>query len=369
MASFLQSRRVLYGAPTDDQIEKFWFEVRLAFEGAVAAGLVYKNETKHIIELPGTEVRIRAKTAFNANTLRGDYADVLILDEAQLMDRDVWVSVGAPMLLDNDGIAIIAFTPPSLHTLQRTAARDPRWVSSLFKRAKNDKTGRMESFHFTSHQNPYLSKDALDEIAEDMTERAYRQEIEAIDDDSVPGALWKWDSFDWEGFRVDEPPALERLVIGLDPSGSRRGDEVGIVACARDTRPTREQHGYVLADESMQGSPDEWASKTVELYHRLKADAIIAETNFGGDMVTSVLRNKDPNVRIKKVTASRGKQVRAEPIAGLYEQRRIHHVGRFGALEAQCVEWTPSSPNSPDRMDALVWGMTDLFETRGVGLA
>ena len=114
--AFLAGKRVLYATPTSEQIGRFWFEVTRSLEELIESGTVYKNETQHIIEFPGTEKRIRAKTAWNANTLRGDYADLLILDEWQLIDEEAWEIVGAPMLLDNNGDAVFIYTPPSLHS-------------------------------------------------------------------------------------------------------------------------------------------------------------------------------------------------------------------------------------------------------------
>jgi hypothetical protein len=115
---FLAKRRILYAAPTQDQVERFWHEVTTALAEPLEARFLYKNETKHLIELPGSETRIRAraKTAWNADSLRGDYADDLILDEWQLMNEDAWGLVGAPMLLDNDGDATFIYTPRSFHS-------------------------------------------------------------------------------------------------------------------------------------------------------------------------------------------------------------------------------------------------------------
>jgi phage terminase large subunit-like protein len=117
---------------------------------------------------------------------------------------------------------------------------------------------------------------------------------------------------------------------------------------------------YVLSDKTLRATPDTWARQAVNLYHELNADKIIAETNNGGDMVLSVLKQIDVSVPVKKVTATRGKQLRAEPISALYEQGRVHHVGYFEDLENQMCEWTPLSNESPDRLDALVWALTEL---------
>jgi len=180
---FLQGRRQLYGAPTTEQIDRFWFEIVRALGPLIDAGVLKKNETEHYIERPGTDQRIKAKTVWNADTLRGDYADDLYLDEWQLMDEDAWEVVGAPMLLDNNGDVVFIYTPPSLRSAGVSKARDPRHAAKMFKMAREDTTGLWQAFHFTSHDNPHISKEGLSIITSDMSAQAYRQEIMAEDDE------------------------------------------------------------------------------------------------------------------------------------------------------------------------------------------
>ena len=180
---FLQRRRQLYVAPTSEQVGKFWFEVCKALAPLIDIGLYKKNESEQFIERPGTEQRLKAKTAWNADTLRGDYADDLYLDEWQLMNEDTWELVGAPMLLDNNGDAIFIYTPASLRSAGVSKARDPRHAAKMFKKAQSDKSGRWQTLHFTSHDNPYISQEALTELIQDMSKQSYRQEILAEDDE------------------------------------------------------------------------------------------------------------------------------------------------------------------------------------------
>jgi len=350
---FLQGRRILYAAPTIDQVERFWAEVTRALAEPIEAGIFAKNETRHSIERVGTEQRIRAKTAWNADTLRGDYADVLILDEWQLMDEDAWELVGAPMLLDKDGDAVFIYTPPSLHSRSVSKARDPQHAAKMFKRAAADTTGRWATFHFRSGDNPHISAEALDGLALDMTALAYRMEILAEDVDEAPGALWTREII--EAARVTKAPDLDRIVVAIDPSATSTGDEAGIIVAGRAG-----DQAYVLADESLQGSPLAWATRAVGAYERFGADSIIAEQNNGGEMVELTIHTADPTVRVKLVHASRGKATRAEPVAAIYEQSRGHHVGAFLALEDEQCLWIPGDP-SPNRMDALVWAITELM--------
>ncbi len=350
---FLKGKRVLYAAPTAEQLGKFWKTVTKALAIPIKEKVLYKNETEHIIEVVGTNIRIKAKTAWNADTLRGDYADVLILDEWQLMDEDAWNHVGAPMLLDNDGDAIFIYTPPSLHSRSISKARDPQHASKMFARAKQDSQGRWEAFHFTSHDNPFISKIALQDITKDMTNLAYRMEILAEDINEAPGALWK--RKDVEQHRVVKAPDLSRIVIGVDPSTTSTGDEAGII-----TAGGIQNEAYILADDSVQGSPLAWARAAVVAFYKSKADRIIAEANQGGEMVSLTIAQVDPRVPVTLVHASRGKQTRAEPIAAQYEQGRVHHVGIFPELEDELCLWIPGDP-SPNRLDAAVWALTELM--------
>lgn len=361
---FLKGERVLYAVPTADQILRFWHEVCLALTEPIEAGLFKKNETLHIIELPGTEQRIRAKTAWSADTLRGDYCTRLILDEWQLCDEAAWELVGAPMMLDRAGsTATFCYTPPSLHSKSVTKATDPRHAAKLFKYAQTDTTGRWETFHFTSHDNPHISKAALADIIGDMTTLAYEQEILAEDKDEAPGALWNHAMID--ALRVRSAPELCRVVVGVDPPGGET--EAGIVVMGKGV----DGHGYVLADYSLQGSPNVWAAAAVKAYQDHKADRLLGEKNYGGDMVENTIRNvKDGNrVSYKDVVATRGKAVRAEPIAALYERGMIHHVGAFPQLEDEMCNWVSGDPKSPNRLDAMVWAATELDIVTTVNVA
>lgn len=355
--AFLAKKRVLYAVPTAEQVEKFWYEVNRALADPIGVGLLYKNETRHVIEVAGTENRIRAKTAWNADTLRGDYADLLILDEYQLMNEDAWEVVGAPMLMDHDGDALFIYTPPSLRSASVSKARDPRHASKMFKRAQDDTSGRWAAFHFASHENPHISETALAEITGDMTSLAYRQEILAEDIEDNPGALWRraW----IEDNRIEAIPGLAKVVIGVDPSATSHGDEWGIIGAGMGKGADGKSHLYVLADVSLQASPDQAARSAIALYHELGAGAIIAEANQGGEMVSSTLHHVDQDVTVKLVHASKGKAIRAEPISAVYEQRRGHHVGVFARLEDEMCLWQPGD-QSPNRLDALVWAATYL---------
>lgn len=190
--------------------------------------------------------------------------------------------------------------------------------------------------------------------------RLGRQELEGEDLDDNPHALWQRGRID--ELRRDRAPECTRIVVAVDPAitSDEDSDETGIVAEGLGV----DGHGYVLEDASQRGTPDAWARAAVGLYHAHQADVIVAEANQGGEMVRHVIHTVDPNAHVKLVHASRGKLTRAEPIAALYEQGRYHHVGSHPHLEDQMCTWQPGLP-SPDRMDALVWGATELFLTGG----
>ena len=193
--------------------------------------------------------------------------------------------------------------------------------------------------------------------------RLGRQELNAELLTDSPGALWKRDQLD-NGRVVKAPQTLNRVVVGVDPTASSTGDEAGIITCG-----IAGKEYYTLADDSQQGSPEAWASAAITAYHRFKADCIVAEINNGGEMVASVIKQavinakkKDPTVGevpVKLVWASKGKATRAEPISMISEQGRDHHVGTFANLEDELCMWVPGD-DSPNRLDAKVWAMTEL---------
>jgi len=189
LRAFKEGKRVLYTAPTGEQTDAFWYEINRALSGAVHAKALKRNETENYIERAGTENRIKAKTAWNANTLRGDYADLLIFDEWQLTSEDAWDDVGVPMLLDNDGDAVFIYTPPSLKSSGISRARDPLHAKKMFEKAREDRTGRWAAFHFSSHENPFISEVALQDITQDMSRDSYLKEIMAEDDEGQVNLL------------------------------------------------------------------------------------------------------------------------------------------------------------------------------------
>ena len=192
--------------------------------------------------------------------------------------------------------------------------------------------------------------------------RLGRQELNAEILDDVPGALWMRDNIDKT--RLTKAPQMARVVVAIDPSGTKgqsdNGDSIGIVVAGKGV----DGRAYILADRTCKLSPDGWGKRAVNAYREFNADRIVAERNYGGAMVEHVLRSVDQRIPYKEVTASRGKIVRAEPVAALYEQGRVSHIGPMPELEDQMRAMAPDGylgEGSPDRVDALVWALTELM--------
>ena len=216
--------------------------------------------------------------------------------------------------------------------------------------------------HATLRENPNLNakqKQRLIDLYEGTS--IGEQELEGKLIEEAQGALWT--RLLIEQSRLATVASLGRIVVGVDPPGGVT--EAGIVTAASlpdcHCGEPRLPHFAVLEDASGKMTPERWGSKAVGCLQDWGADRIVAERNFGGDMVESTIRNVDANAPVKLVHASRGKRVRAEPIQALYEQKRVHHVGNLPELEAEMTLWEPDTSEwSPNRIDALVWALTDL---------
>lgn len=251
------------------------------------------------------------------------------------------------------------------------------WTYKLFieKRVPDSRAGLTNPDDYISFgpMNPTDNADNLpaDTLAEfeNLPERVKKRFFLGQWADASEGALWTEELL--EQSRVTETPDMQRIVVAVDPSGcsgpeDTRSDEIGIVVCGVGT----DGKGYVLEDLSGRFGPGEWGKIVVGAFDRHAADAVVAESNYGGAMVAEVIRaasregGVDRNVPFKEVKASRGKVVRAEPVAALFEQQKVHMAGYFPELESQMCAMTAagySGDRSPDRLDACVWGLASLF--------
>lgn len=217
--------------------------------------------------------------------------------------------------------------------------------------------------------NPNLPPEYIESL-EDLPPRQRLRFMLGEWTSDVEGALWTMEGLDRDRLAEDSNLDMARKVVAVDPAvtSGEGADETGIVVCG-SRMIEKDLHGYVEGDYSMRGSPTQWARKAVAAVYAHEADYIVVEVNNGGEMCEAVIRQVDPNVKVKMVHASRGKVTRAEPIAALYDKGRVHHVGSFPQLEEQMSEFTAGFVRSrgmpsPDRVDALVWGITELLLAR-----
>ena len=259
---------------------------------------------------------------------------------------DTWSNLLFGLRLGDHPRVCLTTTPRPIRTLKEIIA-EPSTV-----------TTRGTTYENRANLSPKFFQNT---VAKYEGTRLGRQELDAELLEDVPGALWQRSVID--SLRVRERPDLDRVVVAVDPPASQgeNSDDCGIIVAGKAGK-----HCYVLEDATIQrASPLQWAQRAVGAYHRWHADRLVAEVNQGGDMVEAVVRQVDPTVSYRAVRASRGKVVRAEPVAAVYERGEAHHVGSHPNLEDQMCEFTTDFDRaimgySPDRVDALVWALTDL---------
>lgn len=246
------------------------------------------------------------------------------------------------------------------------------WTDRLFKQGVDPITRqpRVDKDQFAWMRiNPIDNIENIDPAyiasLEAMPERFRKRFLEGLPISDLDNALWSLELIERQRL-AERPEHFDRIVVAVDPSGcageeDERSDEIGIAVVGR-----KDGKGYLLADETMRGSPEQWGRKAVALYEAYEADAVVGEVNFGGDMVRATIHAVNSNVRFIKVTASRGKAVRAEPVSALYEQGKMFHCGTFAKLEEELQDMTTDGykgDRSPNRLDALVWGAHELLLT------
>lgn len=296
-------------------------------------------------------------TAKEPDRLRGKQHMSLWGDEmAAWMYPDAWDQAKFGLRLGPHPRALITTTPRPIKTVREILAD----VKSVVTRGS--------TYENRANLAPGFFSDIISRYE---GTRLGRQELLAEVLDDNPGALWRRSVIDEMRITRADLPDLQRIVVAIDPavSTNEHSNETGIVVCGVSAPDKQgERKGYVLEDASGVYSPDEWSRTAAACYHRWEADLFVAEGNQGGNLVEQVIRSVESvrRARVTMVHASRGKFTRAEPVSALYEQGRIHHVGPFNELEDQMVSFTPDFDRdkqgySPDRVDALVWGFTELF--------
>jgi phage terminase large subunit-like protein len=304
-------------------------------------------------------------TAFGYNgtepdQLRGPEFDTAWIDELAKYRyaRETWDMLQFTMRLGDDPRVFVTTTPRPIPLIKDIMA-DAGTV--ITRGSTRDNADNLAPSFIKTVVNKYAGT------------RLGRQELDAEILDDVPGGLWTRDAID--KCRIKDIPEMSRVVVGVDPSGTKgttaagtkgkvASDDVGIVVCGRGV----DGRAYVLADWTCNLSPAGWGRRVIEAFHTFKADRIVAEINYGGAMVEAVIHAADEYAPVTVVTASRGKVARAEPVAALYEQGRVSHIGAMPDLEDQLCAFTPSGyvgEGSPDRADAMVWALTELMLSDG----
>lgn len=300
-------------------------------------------------------------TIYNAtepDQLRGPQHEAAWCDELAKWDyaRETWEQLEFGLRLGPNPRAIVTTTPRPIPIVKELISAPDTIVT---RGSTLDNRANLSDKFMTRIYNRFAGT------------RLGRQELEAEILDDLPGALWTRAMFDDHRVSIDKTsdllkqmPDMLRVVVALDPSGTSGneddGDSVGIVVAGRGV----DGRAYVMADRTCQLSPAGWGRRAVAAYHEFNADLVVGEKNFGGDMVRHVIHTADPKVAYKAVSASRGKVLRAEPVAALYEQGRVSHLGSFPELEDQaCLISSDgyAGEGSPDRLDALVWALTELM--------
>lgn len=287
---------------------------------------------------------LKGFSAERPDQLRGPQHHRAWADElAAWSDPDTWDQLSFGLRLGQQPQVIVTTTPRSVKLVRELLKADSTYPT------------RGSTYDNLANLAPAFAAKIL---AKYEGTRIGRQELMAEILDDVDGALWTLARI--EALRLPTAPDLARVVVAIDPAGGseEHNDETGIMVCGRDSIG----HGYVLADRSCRAKPEQWATRAIAAYDEFGADRIVAEKNYGGDMVEATIRSVRRNVPVTMVSASRGKRIRAEPISALYEQSRVHHVAAdLELLEDQMCTWLPDSGKSPDRMDALVWALSDLM--------
>jgi len=237
-----------------------------------------------------------------------------------------------------------------------TTPRPTEIIKRLFKRKTEDV--------YVTTGNTFENKDNLADSALEQFKERYegtrlgRQELYAEILEDIEGALWTHNQIDKLRITKDDIPELRRIIVAIDPAvtSNEKSDETGIIVAGVD----EDDKYYILEDVSGKFSPDKWARLAIEQFYSYNANMIVAETNNGGDLVERIIRTIDTKVPYKKVTATRGKMLRAEPVSALYEQEKVFHTDIFKELENQMCTYTGETGKSPDRLDALVWAITEL---------
>jgi phage terminase large subunit-like protein len=330
-------------SPTYKMLSEIWRDLQTRLRGVTK----YTNMQERRIELV-TGGSIEMWSLDKPDVARGRKYKRVVIDEASIIRGldDAWQAVIRPTLADFRGDAFLLGTP-----------KGDNFFKQAFEFGQSDDYPDWMSWQLPTETNPIILPEEIEALRRELPARLFEQEILARFIGDMEGALWTRSLID--SLRVTvKPRIIRRVVVGVDPKiDSEANSETGIVVAAL----AEDGHAYILDDMSIDDTPNGWAKQAITAYYRYDADEIVAEVNQGGDLVASTLRSIDKAIPITTVRASKGKYTRAQPVASLYEEGQIHHVGKFTALENQMCNWLPGD-KSPDRLDAMVWAIYELLD-------
>jgi predicted phage terminase large subunit-like protein len=310
----------------------------------VAASGVYNINRSNLSIITPIGTIITFKTADNPNTLYGENVHAFVFDEYSRAKEEAWFALRTT----------ITYTKAKGKFIGNVVAKN--WAWDMARKAEKGSDPDFEYFKVTAYQAieaGILSSSEIEQAKKDLPLRVFKM-LYLAEFSEIEGALWTWGNI--ENNRVIELPELTRIVVAVDPAVTSNvgSDETGILVVGVGING----HLYVIGDYSGKYTPEQTARRIMQAYNEHNANIVIGEVNNGGDFIESVLQLVGGGVTYKSVHASKGKATRAEPIAFIYSQGRVNHYGRFQKLEDQMITWSPNSGDkSPDRIDALVWGL------------
>jgi hypothetical protein len=353
----LEGKKLLWGDTINSNIDRYvdrYFKPEI-----IKSQLKYEyNSQKKYLKIDGFEGFCDFRSADRPENWEGFGYDIIFLNEAGIILKNDYLFTNAvlPMLMDYPNSRLIAAGVPK-GKLLKNGQMHRFYV--LAERAKAGEKG-FRFLNYSSYANPLLRPEDIKELEEEIGRMNPDMVLQEIYGQFVDGAAGMfWDEVILEMNRTQDLPTIKRKIVALDPAvtNTATSDETGIVIVGEGVDGLI----YILEDLSGKYTPTEWATIAVNAYHEHKANTIVGEANNGGDLIETVIRQIDKNVHYKKVTATKSKGSRAEPIYALYQQNKVNHYGYLTKLESEMITFNPSNiKTSPNRLDAMVWGVTAL---------
>jgi hypothetical protein len=351
----IQGEPVLWGDTISSNIDRYFERYILPELKSNKIGHKYSLQQKKLT-FDDSNGFVDFRSADRPENWEGFGYKKIFLNEAGIILKNDYLYTNAvlPMLIDYSESVLIAGGVPKGKKKKNGTEHQ---FYTLYKAATNNQEGFCH-FSYTSYDNPKLKGNDINILRNEIARMSKQMELQEIYGEfveGVEGTLWEPGLIRY----ADILPAMKRIVVPVDPAitAKNTSDETGIVLCGLGV----DDNIYVLDDLSGKYSPNKWANIAVRAYNQRGADTIVAEVNQGGDMVESVIKNVSDFTRVKKIHAYKSKYLRAEPVLGLYEQARVYHVKGLNKLENEMLTWIPGQGKSPNRIDSVVYGITELM--------